>query len=529
MSPIDVASPNLPGRFGGQRTWTSFLPVALGALAGFYVLALGQIGFSYDVFPFGPEASGVFYLIVITFALAAFCLIGGALSLFASMAYGVILLLTAFGLILVLAMSWLNVPPALLAGAAGVIALGDGFQRLESGADATRAAFWRNNLREFGLLISLLLIMTFFEYKTGGVLFRGVNVTNLILQNSYVVIMALGMLLVIVGGNIDLSVGSIVGFVGAICASLMVYAKFPFPPVIVIGLALGCAIGAAQGYFIAYSKIPAFIVTLAGMLIFRGLTGQMLQGQFVGPFPKGFQAISAGFIPDFSDFGLFKAADGAVQFFWLSMLIGGVGAVVMVAASWRKWSRDHAQSMDSEPFALFVGKNVIFAALVLGFSYLLASNKGLPNVLVIMAALILVYTFVTTRTTIGRRVYAMGGNRLAAQLSGIRTDRLTFLTFVNMGGLAGLAGLIVAARLNSATPSAGNSFELDVIAACFIGGVSASGGVGKVIGVVIGAFFMGVMNNGMSILGIGIFWQQVVKGLVLLAAVYVDVYQKSKA
>jgi len=200
-----------------------------------------------------------------------------------------------------------------------------------------------------------------------------------------------------------------------------------------------------------------------------------------------------------------------------------------VLASWRKWSRDNAQSMDTEPFALFIGKNVIFAALVLGFSYLLASNKGLPNVLIIMAALILIYTFVTTRTTIGRRVYAMGGNRLAAQLSGIRTDRLTFLTFVNMGGLAGLAGLIVAARLNSATPSAGNSFELDVIAACFIGGVSASGGVGKVIGVVIGAFFMGVMNNGMSILGIGIFWQQVVKGLVLLAAVYVDVYQKSKA
>jgi putative multiple sugar transport system permease protein len=184
--------------------------------------------------------------------------------------------------------------------------------------------------------------------------------------------------------------------------------------------------------------------------------------------------------------------------------------------------------METEPFALFVGKNAIFAILILGFSYLLAWNKGLPNVLIIMGALILLYQFVTTRMTIGRRIYAMGGNRLAAQLSGIRTERLTFLTFVNMGVLAGLAGLIVAARLNSATPSAGNAFELDVIAACFIGGVSASGGVGKVMGVVIGAFFMGVMNNGMSILGIGIFWQQVVKGVVLLAAVYVDVYQKNK-
>jgi len=403
-------------------------------------------------------------------------------------------------------------------------------------AQAAGSSFWKNNLRDYGLLVSLLGIMVFFEIMTGGVLFRGVNVTNLILQNSYIVIMALGMLLVIVGGNIDLSVGSIVGFTGGVAASLMVGfhvpwididVQLPWQIVIPLALALGCLIGAAQGYFIAYSKIPAFIVTLAGMLIFRGLTGNMLQGQFVGPFARGFQAISAGFIPDFSDFGLFKTAEP--QFYWLSMLIGLVGAVALVLASWRKWSRDNAQSMDTEPFALFIGKNVIFAALVLGFSYLLASNKGLPNVLIIMAALILIYTFVTTRTTIGRRVYAMGGNRLAAQLSGIRTDRLTFLTFVNMGGLAGLAGLIVAARLNSATPSAGNSFELDVIAACFIGGVSASGGVGKVIGVVIGAFFMGVMNNGMSILGIGIFWQQVVKGLVLLAAVYVDVYQKSKA
>ena len=398
------------------------------------------------------------------------------------------------------------------------------------GADrsAASASFWKNNLRDYGLLVSLLLIMSFFEYMTNGVLLAPVNITNLILQNSYIVIMALGMLLVIVGGNIDLSVGSIVGFVGAVAASLMVYEKIPYPPVILIALILGGVIGAAQGYFIAYSKIPSFIVTLAGMLIFRGLTGNMLLGQFVGPFARGFQSISAGFIPDFSQYGILKAAEGDDQFFWLSMLIGIVGAVVLIYTSTRRWMRDNAQSMETEPFALFIGKNVIFAVLILGFSYLLAWNKGLPNVLVIMGVLVLLYTFITTRTTIGRRIYAMGGNRLAAQLSGIRTERLTFFTFVNMGVLAGLAGLIVAARLNSATPSAGNSFELDVIAACFIGGVSASGGVGKVMGVVIGAFFMGVMNNGMSILGIGIFWQQVVKGVVLLAAVYVDVYQKSK-
>ena len=391
-----------------------------------------------------------------------------------------------------------------------------------------RPTYWRNHLRDYGMLGSLLLIMAFFEVVTGGVLLDPVNITNLILQNSYIVVMALGMLLVIVGGHIDLSVGSIVGFVGAIAATLMVYQKIPYPIVIVLSLILGGLIGAVQGYFVAYAKIPSFIVTLAGMLIFRGLTGNLLLGQFVGPFAKGFQSISAGFMPDFSNYGWFIAPEGENQFYWLTMLIGILAAAVMVLVSARRRAKTTAADMDIEPLALFIAKNAIFAALVLGITYLLALRKGLPNVLIIMSALVLLYAFITTRTTVGRRVYAMGGNRLAAELSGVRVERLTFLTFVNMGALAGLAGLIVAARLNSATPSAGNSFELDVIAACFIGGVSASGGVGKVMGVVIGAFFMGVMNNGMSILGIGIFWQQVVKGIVLLAAVYVDLSQNSK-
>jgi putative multiple sugar transport system permease protein len=264
------------------------------------------------------------------------------------------------------------------------------------------------------------------------------------------------------------------------------------------------------------------------MLIFRGLTGNMLLGQFVGPFPKSFQNISAGFIPDFDDFELFKSLVGGSNFHWGSMIVGIIGAAVLIYTGVRRWSRSRAGAMETEPFALFIGKNAIFALLILFFSYQLASYKGLPEVLIIMGVLILIYAFVTTRMTIGRRIYALGGNRLAAQLSGIRTDRLTFFTFVNMGVLAGLAGLIVAARLNSATPSAGQSFELDVIAACFIGGASASGGVGKVMGVVIGAFVMGVMNNGMSIYGLGIYWQMVVKGVVLLSAVYIDVYQKSK-
>jgi putative multiple sugar transport system permease protein len=402
-----------------------------------------------------------------------------------------------------------------------------------------RGGFWKESLRDYGLLFSLLVIMGFFYFLTDGVSLAPLNVTNLILQNSYVVIMALGMLLIIVGGNIDLSVGSIVGFVGAIAATLMVGfhlqflgldadIKIPWEPVILISLVLGGAIGAAQGYFVAFNKIPSFIVTLAGMLIFRGLTGNMLLGQFVGPFPKPFQNISAGFIPDFGDFDLLKPLVGDSNFHWGSMLVGIVGAAVLIYTGVRRWSRSRAQAMETEPFFLFIGKNAIFAVLILFFSYQLASYRGLPEVLIIMGVLILIYAFVTTRMTVGRRIYALGGNRLAAQLSGIRTERLTFLTFVNMGVLAGLAGLIVAARLNSATPSAGQSFELDVIAACFIGGASASGGVGKVMGVVIGAFVMGVMNNGMSIYGLGIYWQMVVKGIVLLSAVYVDVYQKNK-
>jgi putative multiple sugar transport system permease protein len=399
------------------------------------------------------------------------------------------------------------------------------------------STFLKDGLRDYGLLFSLLVIMGFFYFLTDGVSLAPLNVTNLILQNSYVVIMALGMLLIIVGGNIDLSVGSIVGFVGAIAANLMVGFHAPlldvdvriaWQIVIPIALILGGVIGAAQGYFVAFSRIPSFIVTLGGMLIFRGLTGNMLLGQFVGPFPKSFQNISAGFIPDFDDFDLFKPLVGDSNFHWGSMLVGIIGAVVLIYSGVRRWNRSRAEAMETEPFALFIGKNAIFALLILFFSFQLASYKGLPEVLIIMGVLILIYAFVTTRMTIGRRIYALGGNRLAAQLSGIRTDRLTFLTFVNMGVLAGLAGLIVAARLNSATPSAGQSFELDVIAACFIGGASASGGVGKVMGVVIGAFVMGVMNNGMSIYGLGIYWQMVVKGIVLLSAVYVDVYQKSK-
>ncbi len=381
------------------------------------------------------------------------------------------------------------------------------------------SGFLKNNLREYGLLISLVAIMVFFQVMTNGTLFQPLNLTNLILQNSYIIVMALGMLLVIVAGHIDLSVGSVSGFIGAVAAVLMVEYKLNFVPATIICLALGGVIGAAQGYWVAFYKIPSFIVTLAGMLVFKGLALAVLQGSSVGPFPNEFQLLSTGFIPD-------PFAGESLRI--MSLIAGLLMALVLLFVKVRGRADRVKHGMDNEPYVFFILKNLVFTAMIAAFSYLLASYRGLPNVLIVMLLLMLVYDFVTSKTTIGRRIYALGGNEKAARLSGIKTERLTFYTFINMGVLAALAGLIFAARLNTATPKAGLGFELDVIAACFIGGASASGGVGKVLGAVIGAFIMGVMNNGMSIMGIGIDYQQVIKGLVLLAAVCIDVYNKNK-
>jgi putative multiple sugar transport system permease protein len=386
-------------------------------------------------------------------------------------------------------------------------------------APGRTAHFLKQNLREYGMLLSLVAIMAFFQVMTDGTLLQPLNLTNLVLQNSYIVIMALGMLLVIVAGHIDLSVGSTAGFIGAVAAVLMVNYEWHYLPATLVCLAVGAAIGAAQGWFVAYFRIPAFIVTLAGMLVFKGLALALLHGQSVGPFPPEFQKLSSGFIPDpLQGEGLRLT----------SFVVGVAVALAMVALAVRARRNQQQHGMETEPLALFAARNVVFAGILAALSWLLASYKGLPNVLVIMFVLMVAYDFVTTRTVVGRRIYALGGNEKAARLSGIRTERLSFLTFVNMGLLAALAGLVFAARLNTATPKAGLGFELDVIAACFIGGASASGGVGKVMGAVIGAFVMGVMNNGMSILGVGIDYQQVIKGLVLLAAVFVDVYNKNK-
>jgi putative multiple sugar transport system permease protein len=397
------------------------------------------------------------------------------------------------------------------------------------GASVTKSPmhFLKTHLREYGILFALVAIMAFFQIATDGILLKPVNLTNLVLQNSYIIIMALGMLLVIVSGHIDLSVGSVLGFIGALAAVMIVNYDIHYIPTAIVCLAAGAMIGAAQGFWVAYYKIPSFIVTLAGMLVFKGLTLWLLAGQSVGPFPKEFQLLSSGFIPDI--FGGLPNPAGGRPLNAVAILLGLATAGILIWLGYRARQHQHRNGMLEEPFSFYAAKNAVIGLAIIYLAYLMSGFRGLPNVLIIMALLICLYTFITTKTTIGRRIYALGGNEKAAKLSGINTERLTFLTFANMGMLAALAGLVFAARLNTATPKAGQAFELDVIAAVFIGGASMSGGVGTIIGAVVGAFIMGVMNNGMSILGIGIDWQQVIKGLVLLAAVIFDVYNKNKA
>jgi putative multiple sugar transport system permease protein len=398
------------------------------------------------------------------------------------------------------------------------------------------------NLREYGLVLALIIIMVFFQFTTDGTLFKPVNLSNLVQQNSFIIIMALGMLLVIVSGHIDLSVGSVAGFIGALAAMMMVIWQVPFltnPLVVsIVCLIVGAAIGAAQGYWIAYHRIPSFIVTLAGMLIFRGMCQALLGGgSSVGPLPDDFKALSSGFIPDVigpltlvpptvNAAGKTIVGSGIVLHM-TTVLIGivGVAAYIYFGLMARRTRERHGYQ--AEPFALFAVKTAVIGALALFLVYEFATYKGFPVVLIVMGLLISLFVFVTRKMVIGRRVYAMGGNAKAAQLSGINTERLTLIVFTNMGVLSALGGLIIAARLGQAVPAAGLGSELDVIAAVFIGGASAMGGVGQVAGSVVGGFIMGVMNNGMSIMGVNVDWQQVVKGLVLLGAVIFDVYNKN--
>lgn len=369
------------------------------------------------------------------------------------------------------------------------------------------------------MIIALVFITVLFQILTDGILLKPLNVTNLILQNSYILVLAIGMVLVIITGHIDLSVGSIAAFIGALAAIMMVDMQLhPFLAVI-ISLGVGALIGAWQGFWIAYVRIPAFIVTLAGMLLFRGLTMIILNGQSISPFPKSFQKISSGFLPDWF---------GGESIHILTIVLGAILSLLVIWQEWKERQTQIKYNFETAPMWIFLAKVISLVAIVNVFTYVLATYNGIPNILVILFVLIVIYSFVMNRMIAGRHIYALGGNEKAAKLSGVKTKKVTFWVFVNMGAMAALSGLIFAARLNSATPKAGTNFELDAIAACFIGGASASGGIGTVIGAIIGGLVMGVMNNGMSLIGLGVDWQQGIKGLVLLLAVAFDIYNKSK-
>jgi putative multiple sugar transport system permease protein len=382
------------------------------------------------------------------------------------------------------------------------------------------------NIRQFGMLIALVVIVAFFQYTTGGVMLKPQNVTNVFLQNGYIIAMALGMLLVIVAGHIDLSVGSVAAFTGAIAAVLMV--NYNMDPIIGVAAALviGGLIGAWQGFWVAYMRIPSFIVTLSGMLLFRGMTLFMLDGQPVGPFPSVFRSIASGFIPEV--FGTVKDPFGPEQLKLTTLVLAVILCVALVVLDMSARREQLKYGFQVSHVGQFIAKNAVQTFAIMYLAYRLAGFFGLPEVLLLVLILIGFYMFVTVRTVIGRRIYAVGGNVKAAMLSGVKTKKMVFLVFINMGVLSAVGGLIAAARFNSATPKAGDGFELDVIAATFVGGASAYGGIGTVAGAVIGALVLGILNIGMGLMGIGIDYQFAIKALVLLLAVFVDVRGKNR-
>jgi putative multiple sugar transport system permease protein len=370
------------------------------------------------------------------------------------------------------------------------------------------------------------IVVIYFQIITDGVLLMPLNISNLISQNAYILILAIGMLLcILTGGNVDLSVGSVAGFVGAISAVLMLKMDVPIVLTILISLAIGALIGMWQGLWIAYVGVPAFIATLAGMLIFRGLTMVVLKGTSLAPLPLGYTFFASGFVA--SDFVVNLTPEGSLNV--LALLAGVLASVIYILSELNKRRNKRKYGFDVTPTATFLTQVLGIIIVINAFTFSLASYKGIPMVLIIVVALVLIYTFITTKTIPGRHIYAFGGNPKAAQLSGVNTKKVMFWVYTNMGLMAALAGIIFTGRLNSATPKSGVNFELDAIAACFIGGASTSGGVGTVIGAMVGGLLMGVLNNGMSIMGVSIDWQQAIKGFVLLAAVAFDVYSKSKS
>jgi putative multiple sugar transport system permease protein len=381
------------------------------------------------------------------------------------------------------------------------------------------------NPRQSGIYVAFALIVVLFTILTDGALLHHQNISNIIVQNSYVLILAIGMMLVIINGHIDLSAGSVVALTGAICAVLTVQMGVPWPIAVLLTLVAGAVIGAAQGYWIAFFGIPAFIVTLAGMLVFRALTLTVLGNQGIGPFPDQIRTLANGFTEGYlGNVGLGPLGGADL----LSLLVGLAVVAAFAFMQWRKRKARLEYGQVVDPFPIFVLRIVLAAAVVLAVVVQLARFRNLPWVLVLLAVLVMGYSVMANKSVFGRHIYAIGGNLQAATLSGVKVKQVSFWVFVNMGVLAALAGVIFAGRLNQAGPTAGTAFELDAIAAAFIGGAAVQGGVGKVVGAITGGLIMGVINNGMSLIGAPSERVMLVKGLVLLAAVAYDVWTKRR-
>ncbi|MFI2666230.1 multiple monosaccharide ABC transporter permease [Micromonospora carbonacea] len=390
---------------------------------------------------------------------------------------------------------------------------------LHTGISDPRTLIMRN-LRQSGIFVALVVIVALFAVLTDGVSLSPGNITNIVLQYSYILVLAIGMVIVIIGGHIDLSVGSVVALTGAVSAVLVIQQGHPWWLGVLAALAVGLAVGAWHGFWVAYAGIPAFIVTLAGMLLFRGLTLRVLDNISLSPFPAEYQQIAAGFLN-----GLL----GGQGFDAFTLLIGAVAVAGYAVGGFRTRVARIRYQQPVESFPLFVARVVLVGAVVMYFAWQLAHARGLPIVLIVLAVLVLAYGLLTRRTVFGRQVYAIGGNLPAAMLSGVKVKTVNFWVFVNMGFLSAVAGIIYSSRSNGAQPAAGNMFELDAIAAAFIGGAAVTGGVGTVVGAMVGGLIMAVMSNGMQLMGVDQSMQSVVKGLVLLVAVAFDVYNKRRA
>lgn len=388
----------------------------------------------------------------------------------------------------------------------------------------------KNNTMFIALIVVMLLFQCLIVLTDNGSLFAPSNITNIINQNAYVVILATGMLLcILTGGNIDLSVGSIVALVGALAGTMIVNWHWNIYIAIAVCLIVGILIGAWHGVWIAFVHIPPFIVTLAGMLLWRGVALIVLNGLTISPMPDNYLALFTSYLPSVPQSLTDSDPERAAMLtFTITMAVAVVCCIVFVVAQFLQRGAKRRKGYETNAIGLFIARLVLFCVVILAVAALLGQDKGIPVILVIVAVIVAVYAYYTQNTVPGRYLYALGGNAKAAQLSGVNTDHVMFFAYTNMGFLSAVAALACVARFNSAAPTAGTNYEMDAIGSCFIGGASAYGGTGTVSGAVIGAIFMGVLNNGMSILGVDSNWQKAVKGLVLLLAVLFDVVSKKR-